>query len=95
MQIIDLVTPCPHCGRVNNAQTGVSTDGAPSDGDVSLCWGCRRPSAFVVGPLGTSLRPLTEQEEAEVLADSTIKRALAAMAESHTPLQARKLAAGE
>lgn len=95
MEIIDLVTPCPHCARVNNAQTGVSTDGAPADGDVSLCWGCQRPSLFVVGPLGTSLRALTEQEEAEVLAEPTIRRALAAMAESYNPIQARRLVDGQ
>jgi len=39
----------------------------PKDGDLALCMRCGEPAIFVVGALGTSLRPPTDQEREKVM----------------------------
>ncbi len=33
---------CPHCGRTNTIHDHAGEPRTPQDGDVSLCWGCRK-----------------------------------------------------
>lgn len=77
-------THCPHCGRRNDQHAGLNGK-PPADGDVAICWGCRKVGIFAVGPYGTGVRQATDQEAAEVMADPRVRAALGAMAESYDP----------
>jgi hypothetical protein len=37
---------CPHCGRYNEAYSGVTTPAGPKPGDVSMCIGCGNWAIF-------------------------------------------------
>jgi hypothetical protein len=77
---------CPHCGRINDLHKG--PHGEPVAGDVGICWGCR--GLTVLTPFGF-LRAPGEDEQAKLAADPAIRRALAAMTESTTPVEALHL----
>lgn len=90
-----LQTICPFCGRVNIAHDGPTPESQPKDGDVSLCWGCRRPAFYVNTPLGVGLRVPTADEQLELDEDPQLRQTLAAMSESFTPAQASELRWGQ
>ena len=61
---------CPHCGRYNHEHSGV-TPGAPThptDGDYSVCAGCREVSVFVVHGRHVHLRQANAAESIEARA---------------------------
>lgn len=80
---------CPYCGRPNDIHSGVrSALNQPATGDLSLCWGCRRPSVFEGDGTDLHLRPPDPDEQQKIAADPQIHRALAVMALSSTPAEA-------
>jgi len=66
---------CPHCHHTLDAATGVESESAPSEGDISICWYCGNWLVFdrVLKPLARTqdgvvfdpqltVRPITEEE---------------------------------
>jgi hypothetical protein len=90
--IVEAATVCPHCGARNPHHVHPSL-APPADGDLTVCWPCGKVLAFVLTPLGvvTGLRALDGAELAEALAASDVRAALAARAESYTPMEALEL----
>lgn len=86
-------TICPHCGRRNELHTGIEGT-QPKDGDLAVCWGCRKLGIFVVGPLGLSVRATTDEEAEDLGARPDVRALLAAMTESYDPVTAAGLWAG-
>lgn len=84
---------CPHCRRVNDSHISRDAE-VPGDGDVSICWRCRKLAVFVETPTGYAVRMPTPDEQAEFDQDPDIRAALAAAAESYTPSQAATLLGG-
>ncbi len=82
---------CPHCGRINDSHDGPHPADKPVSGDVSLCWGCGGLGIFTDG----GIRMPTQQEQAELEADSQVRAAQAAIRESYTPQQASALRWGQ
>lgn len=74
-------TRCPTCSRLNPLHSSVSGKSInPSNGDVSLCYGCHTPAIYQLQPFGQlRLRACTDDELAELLADPDIADAIAAM----------------
>lgn len=67
---------CPHCGKVNDAQTCITEPGAsPEKGDVSLCFTCAGVAVFTGE--GMTVRLPTDEEAAEFAADGRITGAQA------------------
>lgn len=80
---------CPFCGRQNDSHGEVHKPLAtPQDGDLAVCWGCRRVSVFEAGPWGLRQRQPTADEQAEIGSDPRVGQAVAAMAFSQSPLEA-------
>ena len=77
---------CPACGIVLNGALGTNTDQRPSVGDCTICGHCRALLVYDGDPL--QLRRPTLDEEAELLADPDVQRAIAALAEFHRRLSA-------
>lgn len=70
-------TICPACGRTNPLVGEQGGDAWPSEGDVSICWGCGELAIFDSECHGGLRRP-TVREHAEIIADPTIRHALMA-----------------
>jgi hypothetical protein len=85
-------TFCPWCGKHNNAHHNVDAPGVPEPGDVSLCWGCHRPSVY--GQLGGLRRPTAEEQRA-IDVDPGVQRARRVMATALGPHEAVKRARRE
>ena len=81
---LDNAVKCPACGADLTAAFPVDgdTDEGPRDGDASLCVDCRALLVYSGSPV-VSLRYPTPEEERELLADASIQRAIAALAEVH------------
>lgn len=63
-------TPCPNCGTLLDAATIFGPDlCAPSEGDISVCIGCRHILAFNAD---LSVRNLTDQEMLDVAGDQRL-----------------------
>jgi hypothetical protein len=58
---------CPHCGRLNEASSGVTRGGKPAPGDASLCIGCGEWAIYT----GLSPRKPNAGELADLEADET------------------------
>lgn len=86
MNADDLALPlfCPYCGRLNDRHHNIHGPAVPKDGDVGICWGCRKVFVFE----GGAARLPTELEQAEINARADISLARAIQRESHTPDQA-------
>lgn len=78
---VALLLQCPHCHVVNNRHAGVG-DALPVDGDLTLCWSCRRIAAFVVTATSMSLRFLTEAEQRYCASDPDVQFAIRAADEA-------------
>lgn len=63
---------CPHCDRVNDRYSGAPGTKA-SEGDISICWGCKKISIFD-GKGGQRIP--TAEELAEALDDRDVLRAI-------------------
>jgi hypothetical protein len=71
-------SPCPFCGRVNDAAMQVQPDGddgahRPSVGDFTVCFGC---AALLAYDDGMMLRPVTVAERAAIADDDDAYRAV-------------------
>jgi hypothetical protein len=64
----------------------MNADDAPTEGSVSLCWGCLNPSLFNAD---LSLRTPTDEERAEIMEDVDVLRVLYSMRESTRPQEAK------
>jgi hypothetical protein len=82
---VRIETFCPWCGKRNDMHHNMDAPGVPKPDDVSLCWGCHRPSVY--GHLGGLRRP-TEDEQREIDADPNVQRALRTMAAAVDPADA-------
>ncbi len=63
------------CGYRMDACTGVTDDGAPHDGAITVCARCARVYAFDSTRVG-GLRPVTREERAELMRQSADLRDL-------------------
>jgi len=90
-EFAELPTLCPWCGRPNNSHAGRLAKDAPADGDLSVCWGCKRPAIFEQEPGRPGvLRPRrpSDAEMAEIRTNPTVADARHAMLEAETVSQA-------
>lgn len=77
------ITPtCPACATELGGAFNTTGDGAPENGDPTLCCACRALLVFSGSPVN-SLRYPTPDEERTLLADPGVLRAIAALAEAH------------
>jgi hypothetical protein len=60
---------CPHCGKLNDRQTMLGGNGAPKDGDASICVQCAQWSVFELTAFGMIQRMPTPTEAASLMAD--------------------------
>jgi hypothetical protein len=86
--ISDTDTTCPFCQRHNQFVTSACDTPAPEAGHVSICWKCTGIAVFADGHGGLALRKPTEAELARIMADPGVRRALATMTITRTPLEA-------
>ncbi|AYD87394.1 hypothetical protein SEA_VALENTINIPUFF_100 [Microbacterium phage ValentiniPuff] len=69
---------CTTCGYVFDATTGLRPESkGPDDGSVSVCINCGGLDIFVRGAFGLSLRPTTQSERIDMMADELIVAARA------------------
>lgn len=52
-------TPCPHCGRRNDAASDPRGNGTPSPGDLTVCIGCTGVCVFTKS---MGMRKFTKEE---------------------------------
>lgn len=84
-----VATMCPHCGVWNDAHAG---NGFIYPGDYSVCASCKQPAVFDCDRDNQIyVRMPTEKEREEMDADPTLKRAIAALIESHNAKEAIEL----
>lgn len=88
MTAYEHVSVCPTCGSEHELASSPD-GGAPVDGDVSLCWGCRCFAVFDASSPGGVRKP-TPGEQAEITADAGVQRMSAAVAVHATPSEAVK-----
>lgn len=75
----DLPLTCPWCGRENDTHAGATPDAQPEPGAVSLCWLCGNLAMYDRSPLGPlTMRRPTDVEMRDILADDSVRAALAA-----------------
>lgn len=79
-------TPCPYCGKSNDAQTETKPgSGPPKAGSISLCWGCHCLGIFEDGPDGLQIRKPTKTEMEEIVQDTHVRGILQGMGMARTP----------
>lgn len=73
-------SPCPTCGRSNDAVSGATPSAIiPTAGDVTVCIGCASIAVFAPGPSGLIQRLPTEAEAVEFASDPEVQRVVAAI----------------
>lgn len=70
---------CPHCGRRNDAATGINAP-IPTPGAVSICFYCSGVALFYNGPLGMATRLPSPQEQDAIATDPQVQQVLRALA---------------
>lgn len=90
---LDRPAVCPWCDRCHEIHSSNRGDDVqPKEGDISLCYGCRKPGIYQADG---SIRKPSDVEAADILADPGIRQTLGALAESYTPREAIRLLAGD
>lgn len=76
---------CPACGARTSAVSEASGEPhAPTPGAVNLCLYCRSIGLYAVDELGELvIRDPTDEELLELVKDPYVRRAMAALAETH------------
>lgn len=78
----DMPLTCPHCGRLNEAHSGVNTPNKPRTGDALLCIGCGEWAIFE----SDHARKPDDREAADLANDPTcirVREAWLATVETH------------
>lgn len=79
---------CPHCAAIHEASLRASTDeGAPEDGNISICVRCEALSIYDSTMPG-GLRLPTGTETAEAMQSKEVQRAMHALKRSHYLIKA-------
>lgn len=68
---------CAACGYRMDAASGIDGAVVPTDGAVSICARCGELACFEQTPFGMRLRPVTDAERAEMMADETVATVVA------------------
>lgn len=74
---------CPACKAPVDCHDGHDPAAVPKPGDVAICWHCWAVSVFDGGPVGLTLRPPTEDEQASITSDPRMRSAPGALAEAY------------
>lgn len=80
---------CPYCDSPNNAVSfaGEADVDGLGDGDLLVCWSCRRPCRARMSPLGVvTVEALTPEEQRRALVG--LRDVLSAMDVARSPLEA-------